>query len=89
MDTSATGDLVTGRPSSGVTDGSGQWEDNGLGREDPGDLTSQFQPEWARGWKRGEEAQATLFTRVENNGQRRDLVEVISDAQLGSSGAWD
>ncbi|XP_037738674.1 uncharacterized protein LOC119564092 isoform X1 [Chelonia mydas] len=60
MDTPATGDLISGRPSSGVTAGSGQREDNGLRGEDPGDLTSRFQTEGKqrtderRGWeKRG------------------------------------
>ncbi|CAM2099487.1 unnamed protein product [Caretta caretta] len=45
MDTPATGDLVSRRPSLGVTAGSGQWEDNGLWRENPGYLNSRFQPE--------------------------------------------
>ncbi|CAM2118429.1 unnamed protein product [Caretta caretta] len=89
MDTPATGYLVMGRPSSGVTASSGQWEDNGLQREDPGDLTNRFQPEGCKRQLRGEEAQETLFTWIEDNGQRRDLGEVILDAQLESMGAWD
>ncbi|CAM2108093.1 unnamed protein product [Caretta caretta] len=86
MDTPATSNLVTERASLGVTTKSGQWEDNGLRREDPCDLTSWFQPEGARGRMRGEKAQATLFTWIEDNGQRLDLGEVISDAQLESTG---
>ncbi|EMP24646.1 Immunoglobulin superfamily member 1 [Chelonia mydas] len=44
-----TNGLVTRKPSS-VTASSGQWEeDNGLRREDHGDLTSRFQPEGREG----------------------------------------
>ncbi|CAM2117216.1 unnamed protein product [Caretta caretta] len=70
MDTPATGDLVAKRPSSGIIASSGQWEGNGLWREDLGDLISLFQPEGNKGQLGGKEAQATLFIWTEDKGER-------------------
>ncbi|CAM2107987.1 unnamed protein product [Caretta caretta] len=92
MDTPATGDLVTGRPSSEVTAGSGQREDNRLRREDPGDLTSRFQPvrnkDGCEERLREEEAQAACLPGTEDKGQRWVLGEVMSDAQVEGGVFW-
>ncbi|XP_039337969.1 uncharacterized protein LOC120369108 isoform X2 [Mauremys reevesii] len=89
MDTPVTGDLVRRRPSSGVTASSGQWEDNGLRREDPGDLTSRFQPEGNNGRLRESRPRRPCLSGQKTKDRGRAWGQVISDAQVESAGSRD